>query len=287
MAEKNYGADTIRVFHDVYMSVADCGIWDENNKSSFSHRGIGGISSCCGVIFVQKGGITAVVKNSLLKLCEGDAVIFFPGELENISFSHDSYLVRYVAFNGYAVPEILSQCGLSSSEIYYGADTATVSDAMSRIAFAFGRNSSRIRVNSLLLHLLSELCDGGEEKSCRNRSDISCLDKISNTRKLMDTEYRNARKISEYAGLCSMSSGRFSAVFERAVGKTPKKYIEDIKIDRARELLTHTAMSITAAAQSSGFTDSLYFSRVFKRKFGISPSEYRKTAFGNSRIAES
>ena len=84
-----------------------------------------------------------------------------------------------------------------------------------------------------------------------------------------------------------MSSGRFSAVFERAVGKTPKKYIEDIKIDRARELLTHTAMSITAAAQSSGFTDSLYFSRVFKRKFGISPSEYRKTAFGNSRIAES
>ena len=56
------------------------------------------------------------------------------------------------------------------------------------------------------------------------------------------------------------------------------KYILAIRINKAESLLLTTDMNITEIAISSGFTDANYFSRVFKKETGKSPSKYREQA---------
>lgn len=65
--------------------------------------------------------------------------------------------------------------------------------------------------------------------------------------------------------------------FERDLGKTPLEYMIGLKINKAKALLIQSDfIGIKNVSERCGFTDTLYFSTVFKRKVGISPSQYRK-----------
>ena len=60
------------------------------------------------------------------------------------------------------------------------------------------------------------------------------------------------------------------------MGMSPKQYILEKKIARAKEFLDATEASILEISNSVGFLDPLYFSRIFKKKVGVGPEEYRK-----------
>ena len=67
-----------------------------------------------------------------------------------------------------------------------------------------------------------------------------------------------------------------SHVFKKRVGQSFREYLTQLRIEDARSLLKHSNLTITEIALSVGFSDSTYFSNVFKTKVGISPSAYRK-----------
>lgn len=72
----------------------------------------------------------------------------------------------------------------------------------------------------------------------------------------------------------------FRRCFKKEVGICPKEYINNLRIDYARDLLrgkNATKSSIAEIASKSGFSDFRYFSKVFKNKVGLSPSEYAKS----------
>jgi AraC-like DNA-binding protein len=72
----------------------------------------------------------------------------------------------------------------------------------------------------------------------------------------------------------SMSTAALYRYFNKNFGVTPKKYINDLRIVKATYLLHKEDMTVKDAAISVGFKDPLYFSKVFKEKTGINPSEY-------------
>ena len=63
-------------------------------------------------------------------------------------------------------------------------------------------------------------------------------------------------------------------IFKSIYGITPLKYINNLKMERAMELLDSRVYSITEAAFMSGYTDLCKFSKDFKNKTGLSPSKY-------------
>ena len=72
----------------------------------------------------------------------------------------------------------------------------------------------------------------------------------------------------------SMSTAVLYRYFNKNFQTTPKKFINDLRIEKATYLLHKEDMTVKDAAISVGFKDSLYFSKVFKAKTGINPSEY-------------
>ena len=72
------------------------------------------------------------------------------------------------------------------------------------------------------------------------------------------------------------SRSYMSNVFKKRVGQSFREYLTELRLKDAESLLKYSNLTITEIALSVGFSDSTYFSNVFKTKVGISPSAYRK-----------
>jgi len=73
-----------------------------------------------------------------------------------------------------------------------------------------------------------------------------------------------------------VSENHLSRIFRRELGISPWDYLNRYRIKQAKELLTNTQDSITSVALRVGFNDPAYFSRVFRKQVGQSPSTFRK-----------
>lgn len=87
-----------------------------------------------------------------------------------------------------------------------------------------------------------------------------------------------ARQISEseVALACEMSPSRFCREFKAAFGATFVEYLTRYRVHEAQRLLGNHSMSVTDVAAAVGFTDPSYFTRVFRKIAGASPTEYRE-----------
>ena len=83
--------------------------------------------------------------------------------------------------------------------------------------------------------------------------------------------------VVELAHAAGYSVDHFSRIFMKIIGQRPQHYMIQAKIERARQLLTESNLTIGAISEVVGFQDIFYFSRQFKQKIGQSPSQYRKT----------
>ncbi len=83
-------------------------------------------------------------------------------------------------------------------------------------------------------------------------------------------------QISRLAELCGMSEVYFRKIFSQVEGMPPLKYINNLKIQRAKELLASKMYTIGEVAMLSGFHDDSYFSREFRKYVKTSPKMYAR-----------
>ena len=84
--------------------------------------------------------------------------------------------------------------------------------------------------------------------------------------------------VDELAGVAGLSRAHFSRVFTATEGRPPSEYVLAERMRRAAKLLAvNTEISVKEVATLTGFSDPNYFSKVFRRFFGASPTEFRTT----------
>lgn len=96
-------------------------------------------------------------------------------------------------------------------------------------------------------------------------------------KRYIDTNYSAFIDVTEVARDAHMSYGYFSRCFHELVGSSVSDYITQVRIKNAQEYLTCTSNSIQQIASDVGYSDEKYFSRIFKKIMGCTPSEYRKS----------
>lgn len=85
--------------------------------------------------------------------------------------------------------------------------------------------------------------------------------------------------IAEICEKFSLSRSSLQILFKENIGKTPKKYISELKLDKSCQLIKEDRYTISEIALLLGFNSIHYFSRAFTQKYGIAPSEFAKQIY--------
>ncbi|KRE35002.1 helix-turn-helix domain-containing protein [Paenibacillus sp. Soil724D2] len=99
------------------------------------------------------------------------------------------------------------------------------------------------------------------------RSDISTV---------VEQNILNPVSVNDLAYLSGRSLSSFKRDFQTIYNTSPSLWIRQKRLEKARELLTHSAMSVTDVCFTTGFENVAHFSRVFKEHFGYTPSFYKQ-----------
>jgi AraC family transcriptional activator FtrA len=117
--------------------------------------------------------------------------------------------------------------------------------------------------------------DGGQAQFVERpvpRRETSTLSKVIDA---MHRRLASHQPIAELAALAAMSERSFMRHFKQATGMSPADWLISARVDRARELLESSALSIDAIADECGFGSAITLRHHFRRKLGISPGAYR------------
>ncbi|MEM9339919.1 MAG: AraC family transcriptional regulator, partial [Bacteroidota bacterium] len=95
-------------------------------------------------------------------------------------------------------------------------------------------------------------------------------------RSIVEAHLYEELEIADYAALTSSSVSTFKRKFKQTFNQTPSRFIIDKRLERASQLLKKTNLRITEICFDCGFKDLSTFSRSFTKKFGTSPSGFRK-----------
>lgn len=223
-------------------------------------------------LLVTEGSLLAVCGGKEYVLQVGDALFYKPNDPQSYTFSVDENSLNeahlHIHFCGTAAEEMLKKAGFDRSLVVRN----TPSDA-----------------KCIFELLIRNYRSGDELTACGNLLRLVSLLSPDGTRPFKDTEmlvFKEAEYISAHyseeidfdlcAKRCNMSRSRFTHLFTKTVGTSPLQYQQQFRLEQASELLRFSGLSISEVSESVGFSDALYFSRLFRKHTGISPSEYRK-----------
>ncbi len=99
---------------------------------------------------------------------------------------------------------------------------------------------------------------------------------ITDVLRYIHANFNEKISIKDLCNTINMSETYLTTGFKNTTGKTVIEYINDLKIDKAKQLLVETDMRVTDISYELGFSDGAYFNRVFKKKVNMTPNAYRK-----------
>jgi len=129
------------------------------------------------------------------------------------------------------------------------------------------------KVNHSFRNLIAELI----HRQVRPKGENAALDIVNTVIAFINEHYHEPIDRKALANLVSLSHSHLSLLFKKYTGWSPVQYIIKIRMDKAKELLRDTRKSVSTIAGEVGYSDPLYFSKVFAKHTGLAPREYRNT----------
>jgi AraC-like DNA-binding protein len=92
----------------------------------------------------------------------------------------------------------------------------------------------------------------------------------------MESAYLHEVKLQMLASRAHLDSSYLIRLFKEHTGTTPYQYLQELRMNAAKSYLTNTSMTVKDIAETNGFPSIHYFSRQFKKRYGMSPSQWRQ-----------
>ena len=106
-------------------------------------------------------------------------------------------------------------------------------------------------------------------------TQVKHSDTIHRVTEFIKTNYRGKLTLEQIAASVHLSPSHISGLFRKETGQTVSAYISFVRIEKSKQLLKTTMLSIAEIADQCGFEEQSYFSRVFRKQTGLSPKTYR------------
>ncbi len=225
--------------------------------------------------YVTDGQLPSLLDGETVDFHEDMFVLYRPHTPYRYWHEADHTMCYYwIHFTGYHIPALLESFDLETNRFYRIAPSHTLK---SRICsyfhqlfqeFIHRRPGFDSACAAIVTSILVELARGTD------RLQTGSLRKLK-TIEYLHTHYDQDIPISALAAMEHLSISRYREVFHSVTGFSPSDYRTTLRLQHACNLLTTTELSMTQIAAECGYEDVLYFFRLFKKRQGLTPSQYR------------
>ena len=208
-----------------------------------------------------------------------DFLIWKPdGNQTIIHYPQDMSSFYIFIFSGTCCEEILTSLNLKINQIYNLTYNLNLPDFSKQIGY-ISHELNRIEEKKYNTYIASTMFLEFLGHLSRHRNDShesDSFDAIKLSVKYINTYATKKLNINEIIKNSHLSRSTFYILFKEYTGMSILQYINDLKLSKAADYMTLLHYSATDAATVMGFDDPMYFGRIFKRKFKMTPTEYKK-----------
>lgn len=226
------------------------------------------------IIYLHKGRGDFYTKDGMKSCGPGNVVIYRPNERQYYKYFGSTISEDYwVHFTGYDCQSILDEYNLKSGVIYTGKHE-TLCRVFKEIMVELQLKKPCFMqiAKGKFLTLLPFIKRFSELQNIDNDLD-SRFDKLVIE---LNDSYNENWDVTKMATLCNMSTSRFQHFFKEKNNIPPMRYLIELRIAKAREMMLNSSLNIKQVALLVGYEDPLYFSRLFTKVTGLSPSSFIK-----------
>lgn len=202
----------------------------------------------------------------------GSAIVFPPNAPYRYTFSGgDTLCYRWVHFTGSEARNMLSLCGFAElPAVHEAGDHEGLSRGFADLFQAFSvKDDFRDRELSAIFERLLISLGRAVRGAGGERGELSA------SLHYLETAYASEIRIPALAAMEHLSTPRYNAKFKALMGVSPTRYLLQLRMGEARDLLRNTDFSVKEIAAMCGYRDPYFFSRAFKEYTGCSPRDFR------------
>lgn len=210
----------------------------------------------------------------------GQAFVLFPGEETTYrADSEDPWHYCWVGFHGYRGEEFVRNMGFTRAKpVMEVREPEKIKAEMDRMLLAGSLTCvDELRRLSGLLNVISLLMENNESYMKGTQNDYPNAVYVKYAIDYMRGHFKEHIRISELAGEIGITRSYLTHTFKAITRMSPQEYLINIRLENAASQLQNGSDAIRAIAAASGYEDSLAFSKAFKKKYGLSPKQYRET----------
>lgn len=229
------------------------------------------------LLYLAKGSAKFRIQHEIITVKAGECVLYHPGEEQYYSYYLiDQPDVYWIHFSYHDKQKFMKDTGFVNFPVYQvGFDSSYVflfNQIIGELQLKshFYQEIASLQLQELLLKMRKNYKTHGipEVKKLYNNQ-------VENAIRIFHLKYDENFSIRDYAKEHKLNYSRFIDNFTKTTGVSPRQYIIQTRMQKAMELLNSTTLSIQDISEIIGYDNPLYFSRLFKKTHGMSPSEYR------------
>lgn len=223
-------------------------------------------------MYLSQGKASAFVDGEMRTVHAGEALLFLPGARQRyVYLKEDGCINKFVHFSGHLAAILDGE----PARIITLASKSEFESNLDRLIRAYCRiDGQRGLLCDGYLRTLLALLKDSEMLASAQRDTLQ--DRVRSVINLMNTHINEPIDLDACAKRCCVSRERFNHMFKEQTGFPPLQYINRIRVERAKELLVDSGLTVSECADTLGFSDVNYFSRLFRKIAGVSPSKYRR-----------
>ena len=160
------------------------------------------------------------------------------------------------------------RCNYSEVENISFENSSKIHLCFEQLLKAWNENHSINQAKSIIYDILDKIANDQKE-SINDKAVANCV-------RYMEEHYCDPKlDVETLCGISFISVSSLQRAFVKCLSMSPKKYLIQLRMNRALELLTKNELSVKEIAFACGFQDEKYFSRAFKKRYGFPPSQLK------------
>lgn len=224
------------------------------------------------VMLVTKGECTVTLNEVQIEAGPGDVVFldcYAPHQYE----SRTGYESYWLHFDGQLCRNYYQYIAEHFGNVLTPRKAPAVKHALKSIYSMFQTNTRILEadISRYITDILTELMLSGTEKETAPKTQLSLSKAIS----YINEHFAEPITLDRLAALAVLSPYYFTRLFAKETGMTPHQYLITMRVNSAKFLLKTTSLPIKEIGFSCGFTSESIFCTTFRKREGITPSEYR------------